>query len=42
MKTLFFNGKVYTGTLPLKDSFAVEDVRVSDPDGAPVALSGSR
>ena len=33
MKTLFFNGKVYTGTLPLKDSFAVEDGRFCEPGG---------
>ena len=32
-KTLFYNGKVYTGTLPLTDSFSVEDGRFCAPGG---------
>ena len=32
-KTLFFNGKVYTGTLPLTDSFSVENGRFCAPGG---------
>ena len=29
-KTVFFNGKVYTGEFPLKEAFAVEDGRITD------------
>ena len=25
MKTIFYNGKIYTGELPLAEAFAVED-----------------
>lgn len=34
MKTLYINGRVFTGTLPLQDSFAVENGRIADPENA--------
>lgn len=31
MKHIYFNGKVYTGSLPLAEAFAVEMVNLSLP-----------
>lgn len=34
MKTLYVNGRVFTGELPLQDSFAVENGRFADVQNA--------
>ena len=43
MRTLYYNGAVYTGSLPLQEAFAVEDGRfcyVGSREQAPVRLPG--
>lgn len=38
MKTLYINGRIFTGELPLQDSFAVENGRFASPEKADVTV----